>query len=81
MFEDPGKKIKTVAKVLFVVQVIAAVVLAFVFGIERGHYSNYFHAGLFFLILIGGIIFAYISNLILYGFGAIVENSWLTDNT
>ena len=78
MFEDPGKKIKTVAKVLFVVQVIAAVVLAFVFGIIE---YGYFHAGLFFLILIGGILFAYISNLILYGFGAIVENSWLTDNT
>ncbi len=94
MLENPGKKIKSVAALVFWVMAIASVVLAFVVGIEReyvpGHYAGslylspytdtHFHAGLFFSFLILGPLTAYVSALLLAGFGELVENSAKTED-
>lgn len=76
MFKYVGKQLKVVAIVLFVIEVIASIILAFVLGIhEEWHYETEYvlnHA-IFWPLLIGGPIAAYISNLLLYGFGVIVD--------
>ena len=80
MFNDPGTKIKISAKILFWVGVVASVILAIVFGWEE-HYSGYskiwteFKPILFFSLLIGGPISSYLSSLLLYGYGCLVESN------
>ena len=94
MLENPGKKIKSIAAFVFWIMAIASVVLAFVLGIEKeyvpGHYVDYlylspytethFHAGIFFSFLFLGPLTAYISALLLAGFGELVENSAKTED-
>ena len=81
MFEDPGRIIQTLAKVFFWLAAITSVILAFVLGFEKEYYgwgNNYeirFKAVAFFSWLIGGPLGAYISALLLVGFGELVENS------
>ncbi|MBR4780936.1 MAG: hypothetical protein IK014_06220 [Lachnospiraceae bacterium] len=76
MFDYPGEKIKTVSKVMFWLETITCVVLAFVLGIKEGRYGDTdFNAAIFFSFLIGGPLVAYISTLFLVGFGELVENS------
>jgi len=86
LFDNPGKKIKTIAIVCFVVIVVASVICAVSFGISKRFipdYSNYSHSyykrtlhpKVFFPILIGGSFAAYVSSLFLYGFGELIENS------
>lgn len=70
MFEYPGDKIKAVSIIMFWLVSIASVILAFTLGInEIGSVK------VFFGFLIGGPTVAYISSLILIGFGDLVENS------
>lgn len=66
MFTDPGKKIKILAKVLFAVITVINVILAFVFGT---------YTPIFWPLLLGGPVFAYISSLFIYGFGQLIENT------
>jgi len=63
--------------VSFVLMVIASVILAFVFGFEHSYYldRDFFYAELFFPILLGGPLAAYLINLFVYGFGELIENS------
>lgn len=85
MFEDPGEKLKKLAVVLFWGITIVCVILAFTLGIERVHHTSsvsglvyttsIFHDVLFFSLLLGGPLGAYILGLILTGFGELVENS------
>lgn len=66
MFNNIGSKIKSVAKVFFIFEVIACIIAAIVLFV--GEASGY---GL--LILICGPIVAWISSLTTYGFGVLVE--------
>ena len=72
MFNDPGDKIKKISIAWFIILTIASVILAFALGIDsyRGFCAEYF-----FPLLIGGPLFAYVSGLLLYGFGELVEGS------
>ena len=72
LFNDPGNKIKAWAKVLFVIEVIAAIVAAFLKGWEG---FDIFKPALFFGILIGGLLTAIIGNLLMYGFGELIKNT------
>lgn len=80
-FKNSGRRIKTLAKVCFIILIIASVVLAFVFGwAEESSYwgyttYTYFYPERFFPILVGGPLYAWISSLLLYGFGELIENS------
>lgn len=64
LFDNIGAKIKTVAKIFFIIEVIAAIITSFLL-------SN-FIVGL--LIVIGGFVVAWLSSLTLYGFGDLIEN-------
>lgn len=85
MFENPGKKLKTVAVALFWLGTIASVSLAFLLGINESYHSYYYSYGgytshelnpvIFFPLIIGGPISSYISSLCLIGLGELVENS------
>lgn len=97
LFDNAGKKIKILAIVLFGLTAISCIVLAFVFGWSnaRGVASvvdsvygggkstiTEFHAEIFFPLLIGGPLLAWISSLFIYGFGEIIEKlSILASNT
>ena len=80
MFEEPGSKIKAFANILFWITIVAVVIAAFSLGWTE-NYSYYsrsqkeFHAEIFFPILIGGGISAYLTSLFLSAFGELVENS------
>ena len=82
LFEGAGSRLKNVAKVLFVIGIIATIVLFIVFGWKRstivsvgsGHketVSEFQITGLY--ILIGGIVGTYINSLLIYGFGEMIE--------
>ena len=85
MFEEPGEKLKKLAVILFWGIMIVSVILAFTLGIEGVHYTSsvsglvytttVFHDVLFFSLLLGGPLGAYILGLVLSGFGELVENS------
>ena len=84
MFRNVGEKIKVIAIIYFVLAVIASVILAFALGwSEEQLYATYahytytrteFHALRFFLLLLGGPLFAYFSSLLIHGFGCIVDH-------
>lgn len=75
MFDRPGEKIKKIAVFIYWGLEIAAGVLAFVFGFEVGRHYTEFKAGIFFGIVIGGSVYAYLSALFVYAFGTLVDNS------
>ena len=68
MFENTGRKIKKFAYILFVLGVLAAII--------TGCYIMYKSpASGGFVIMVVAIISSYLSSLLLYGFGKLVENS------
>lgn len=74
LFDDVGKKIKKMAIIVFWVEVVSCVILAFCLGWERNYWGKTeFRAGIFFALLIGGPLASYCSALILYGFGKLVD--------
>lgn len=76
MFQDPGSKLKTVAKIHFWVVSVLCVILAFVLAIDKTSYHKAeFNFWVFIIFLIGGPFLAYINSLFLYGIGDLVENS------
>jgi len=79
MFDNPGKKIMQISKIVFWIVTIVSVILAFVLGFEKHYYSTEFYAGIFFSLFFGVPIMAYVSTLFLVGFGELVENSKKTE--
>lgn len=87
MFEESGKKLQSIAIIVFIVNVIAFIILAITFGWTKETYSGWysthtetvFHAGAFFGFLLGGIGGSYVECLALYAFGELVENSSKTE--
>ena len=71
MFENVGQKIKTLAVVLFWGTTILSALASLAIAIST---SN----GAYLLLAIGGVISAYVISLLVYGFGELVENSYLT---
>ena len=79
MFDNPGKKIMQISKIVFWIVTIVSVILAFVLGFEKYSYSTEFYAEIFFSLFFGVPIMAYVSTLFLVGFGELVENSKKTE--
>ncbi len=69
LFTNPGDKIKRYAKILFIVECIAALIGA----IAASDDFEYF--GPFILVLIGGIAVAYVTSLFMAAFGDLVQSS------
>ena len=85
MFTNPGGKIKSYAKVLFWIGVVISVLIGVVMIGTSFTYAAYSYNGSFGTILGGiisgllvvaiGILISWISVLVLYAFGVLVENS------
>ena len=71
LFSNTGGKIKTVAKIVFILGIIGSIALGIFFGVE----SDWEFEGswLALTIIIAGPIVYYISALLIYGFGCIVD--------
>lgn len=72
LFDNIGRKLQTLAKILFVVGIIASIVYALI--LFRASFGNDALV-LGVLVLVGGILGSLISSWLLHGFGEIVENS------
>ncbi|MCQ2755207.1 MAG: hypothetical protein MJ231_09240 [bacterium] len=70
--ENAGKKVKNVAKVMLIVNLILTFVIAIV---EGDALPDRLEVIIPFLIIVFGIVLSYISYVILYAFGELVENS------
>lgn len=77
LFENPGAKIKKVATILFWIDTIAFIILAFVFGWreEYWRYEKVFHPMHFFCCLLLGPAVSYVWAILMFAFGELVENS------
>ena len=75
LFENPGEKLKTCSIVFFICGIIGSIVLAFMFGVNKGDPTL-----LFFVLLIGGLVESFFSSLCLYAFGDFIENQNRTLN-
>ena len=73
MFDKPGEKIQSLAKVLFWLSAIGFVIWAMVTAIKFKEigYGD-FPVARFLILLIGGPLASYISSLVLYGFGELI---------
>ncbi|MBR6787364.1 MAG: hypothetical protein IKM26_05550 [Clostridia bacterium] len=69
MFDRPGEKLKTLAIINFVLMLIATVVLACIYA-----NSGYLTIGPFLLIAGVGSFAGYISSLLLYAFGELIDS-------
>lgn len=72
MFDEPGKKIKITAKVLFWLSMIGSLSLGIVFGRDRYGDVEFLT---FLLIFVSGAVVSFVSSLVLYGFGDVVESA------
>ena len=68
MFKDVGLKIRMFSIVLFAIEFIGSIVAAVLLW-------DSIETGFALLILIGGVFVSYLSALILYGYGQLIENS------
>lgn len=71
MFEEPGHKLKTVAKILCWLGIIGSVIAAVTLGKDRYGFNLLSFA----MILVIGCVTSYISSLVLYGFGEMIEST------
>lgn len=76
MFNNPGKKIKTLAKVLYWIIALGSLATAIFFVAENSYWGLDIEIILIAVaIAAGGFLAAFLSNLGLYAFGELVENS------
>lgn len=85
MFDNPGEKIKTVAKVFFGIGCVSSVlgwigVLIIAMESKDGK-TALLIALASFLVLAIGVVLSWISSLLLYGFGQLIDNSDRTSAT
>ena len=71
MYNDIGKKIKTFAKVQFVIEAIAAIIVAIILWVDGPRASEVIGWIVFFV----GPVFAWISSWVLYGFGELIDKT------
>ncbi len=65
MFDNIGKKIKSLVKTIFAIEVVLFVLLIMIFGLQP----------LSFFISLAGVFLAWISSFVMYGFGELIDNS------
>lgn len=73
MFENPGRRIKRIATIVFIIISIACIVGAFFISmcVKDSEYSLL----VFCVAMLAGPFLAYLQALLLYAFGELVENS------
>ena len=82
MFNNPGKKIKTLAKVLYWIIALGSLATAILFVAENSYWGLDIEIILIAVAIVaGGYLAAFLSNLGLYAFGELVENSSARDRS
>lgn len=71
LYANPGVTLKVIATLICILGMIASIILAVVFGYSSSLWGD-FNFGVFFGILIGGVILSYLSGLGLAAFGDLV---------
>ena len=75
MFENPGKKLKSFASILFCISAIGCVIGGIsVINSGSTRYGNPL-VGIGLVLIVGGVIVSYVMSLFIYGFGELIENS------
>ncbi|MCR4621525.1 MAG: zinc ribbon domain-containing protein [Clostridiales bacterium] len=77
MFENSGNKLKALSKLLFVLGLIATIIAAIAYSITYDRYGDAdgFRFWQFLIILISGSFSSYITSLLLYAFGNLVDDA------
>ncbi len=73
MFENIGRKIKTLAEIFCFAGIILSVIVGLLFVFNDNGHNHSLRAGLIILIL--GSFLAYVNSLLIYGFGQLIDNS------
>lgn len=85
MFDNPGPKIKSVAKVIAVLTFIMVIIAFFVYLVQGIQLSRYNAGGVAiataFGVLVWGGVFSYLAGLFLYAIGELVENTTTIKNS
>lgn len=68
LFEDSGEKIKVIAQIMFMLEVVASIIGGIAVSIDD-------YNPVWLLLIPAGILIAFVTNIFLYGFGEIVDNS------
>lgn len=68
LFENSGKKIKNIAQILFLLEIIASIIGIAVLSLATESFA-------WLLLIPVAILIAYTTNIFLYGFGEIVDNN------
>ena len=82
MFDNVGKKIKKAARVLFVMGLVADVLLSILWlavELVMGDIDPLGVFALFVVFLVVGSLLTYLCNLLLYGFGELVDKTSCTE--
>ncbi len=74
MYENVGSKIKTVAKVFCVIIGIASIIAGIAMWVTTGNVA-------FSVLMIFGPLLAWLSSLVMYGFGELIENVAIVKNS
>lgn len=74
LFGNSGKKIKVIALILFLLEIIASIIGFAVLSRETESFA-------WLLLIPVAILIAFVMNIVLYGFGEIVDNSIHTNKT
>lgn len=77
MFENSGNKLKALSKFLFVLGLVATMIAAIAYSITYDRYGDAdgFRFWQFLIILISGSLSSYITSLLLYAFGNLVDDA------
>ena len=68
LFDNPGSTIKSLAKAFFLIEAVALIILSLVF-LYNGQYIYFVSC------LLGGLSASYFTNLLIYGFGELIETT------
>lgn len=76
LFDNPGKKIKTFAKIAFVIECIGAIITGIIlFFVATFEYEDEILALVSLAVLFGGPCAAYMMTIFIYAFGELVDNT------
>ena len=75
LFDNAGGKIKTLAKIFFYVGIVVSVVLWIIILFEAASVGDIPLVFLSVLVLILGFLMSWISNILIYGFGCLIESN------
>lgn len=82
MFDNPGKKIKTLAKILFWVNVslsfIGVIILTTIESYSPTPFLGGYSIAIYIFIFLCGCLYAFLNSLLIYALGEIVHNSTKT---